>query len=360
VESRPLRYFVAVAEDLNFTRAADRLGISAPPLSRAIRQLETELGVTLFERTTHQVTLTPAGHVLLEEARTALDALQAAARRTQRAAATEPKVVLAVKADSDAGLLDEILARYATDPAAVPVAVRLCGWGEQPDLLRRGEADVALIHEWFDNTGLDTELVAVESSVAAVPVGHPLARQVGGVGLPVGLGADPFAVESSVAAVPVGHPLARQVGGVRQPAGPGADPVADDVPASSAVAPRPLADQPTDPPTDPPAVGVRMADLGLPVRSRDIHDHLARMVRQYDIRDLSQLLKLVELGEITTVLPASVVTRYPRPGVEYLPVVDAPPVTLVVAWPQQSRSMAAAALVRAAVSSGSAAGYDRA
>jgi hypothetical protein len=103
-----------------------------------------------------------------------------------------------------------------------------------------------------------------------------------------------------------------------------------------------------------------MADLGLPVRPRDIHHHLARMVRQYDIRDLSQLLKLVELGEITTVLPASVVTRYPRPGVEYLPVVDAPPVTLVVAWPQQSRSMAAAALVRAAVSSGSAAGYDRA
>jgi len=103
-----------------------------------------------------------------------------------------------------------------------------------------------------------------------------------------------------------------------------------------------------------------MADLGLPAHPRDIHLHLARMVRQYDIRDLSQLLKLVELGEITTVLPASVVTRYPRPGVEYLPVVDAPPVRLVVAWPQQSRSMAAAALVRAAVSSGSAAGYDRA
>lgn len=286
MESRPLRYFVAVAEELNFARAADRLGISAPPLSRAIRRLEGDLGVTLFERTTHQVTLTPAGRVLLDQARTALDALDAAVRRTQRAAATEPKVVLAVKADSDAGLLDDILVRYATDPAALPVAVRLCGWGEQPDLLRRGEADVALIHEWFDSTGLDTELVAVEASVAAVPVGHPLA--------------------------------------------------------------------------DPPTVGVRMVDLGLPVSPREIHLHLARLVREYDIRDLSQLLKLVELGEITTVLPASVVTRYPRSGVAYLPVVDAPPVRLVVAWPQQSRSMATAALVRAAVSSGSGGGYGRA
>ncbi|GAB3881341.1 LysR family transcriptional regulator [Kibdelosporangium lantanae] len=284
MESRPLRYFLAVADELNFARAADRLGISPPPLSRAIRQLETELGVTLFERTTHQVTLTPAGHVLLEQARTALDALDAAARRTQRAAAAEPKVVLAVKADSDAGLLDQILARYAADPAALPVAVRLCGWGEQPGLLRRGEADVALVHEWFDATGLDTELVAVEASVAALPAAHPLARE----------------------------------------------------------------------------AGVHMADLGLPTHPRDIHQHLSRVVREYDIRDLSQLLKLVELGEFTTVLPESVVTRYPRSGVAYVPVVDATPVRLVVAWPQQSRSTATAALVRAAVSSGSAGGYDRA
>ncbi|CAM5679210.1 HTH-type transcriptional regulator TdfR [Streptomyces alboniger] len=77
MESRPLRYFVAVAQELNFARAAERLGISPPPLSRAIRQLESELGAVLFERTTHSVTLTPAGEVLLAEAPFALEALEA-------------------------------------------------------------------------------------------------------------------------------------------------------------------------------------------------------------------------------------------------------------------------------------------
>src|SRR6187431_2034618 len=85
LETRQLRYFVAVAEELHFGRAAERLGMAQPPLSRAIRDLERQLGAQLLERTTRQVTLTPAGEVLLREARAALVAVTAAERRTRHA-----------------------------------------------------------------------------------------------------------------------------------------------------------------------------------------------------------------------------------------------------------------------------------
>ncbi|MEU6372682.1 LysR family transcriptional regulator [Streptomyces sp. NPDC046909] len=268
MDSRLLRYFVAVAEELNFARAAERLAISPPPLSRAIRQLERELGVTLLERTTHSVRLTPAGRVLLDEARGALDALQAAGRRAQRAAATDPKLVLAVKADGDGGLLEPILARYATEPDALPVVVRLSGWLEQPRLLRQGEADAALVYAPYDRTGLDAEILAAEPRVAALAADHPLA--------------------------------ARE--------------------------------------------HLSLADLGL--SAGELHRYLD------DTRklghDLAQLLALVPLGGLIPLLPASVAARYPRPGVAYRPLPDAPQAVLHIVWPQRSRSTVTAALVRTA------------
>lgn len=166
---------MVVAEELHFGRAAQRLGIAQPPLSRAIGLLERRLGATLLERTSRAVTLTGAGSVLLREARAALAAVEAAERRTRRAATGRAGVVLATKAGASGELLAKLLDAYAAEPDAVPVEVLLCGIGEQGRVLRDGRADVALLHRPFDATaGLDTEELAVEGQVVVLPAGHPL------------------------------------------------------------------------------------------------------------------------------------------------------------------------------------------
>ncbi|GAB2508415.1 LysR family transcriptional regulator [Nocardia heshunensis] len=178
METRELRYFVAVAEELHFGRAAQRLGMAQPPLSRAISQLERRLGTTLFERTSRGVTLTDPGTVLLQEGLAALDAIEAAERRTRRAALVatgEPGIVLATKAGASAELLAKLLDAYAAEPGAVAIDVQLCGPGEQERLLRDGRADVALLHRPFDSTaGFDTEELSVERQFVVLPAGHPL------------------------------------------------------------------------------------------------------------------------------------------------------------------------------------------
>ncbi|PRX58899.1 LysR family transcriptional regulator [Nonomuraea fuscirosea] len=178
LETRELRYFVAVAEELHFGRAAERLGMAQPPLSRAIQQLERRLGVTLLDRDRRGVALTAAGEVLLREARAALDATTAAARRTRRAARSGERLVLATKAGASHELLRDLLDAYAAEPEAAEVEVLMCGIGEQARLLRDGRADVALVHRPFDDlSGFDTEDLLTEGQVAVLPAGHPYATR---------------------------------------------------------------------------------------------------------------------------------------------------------------------------------------
>ncbi len=177
IETRELRYFVAVAEELHFGRAAHRLGIAQPPLSRAIRLLERRMGVSLLERTSREVHLTPAGEVLLAEGRDALGAVAAAVRRARRAAATTPRLVLALKPGGDHDLLRPILDRYAATPGAVPVDLAF-SFGERAAMVRDGRADLALLHRpQNDLTGLDSDDLHSQDQVVVLPDAHPLATR---------------------------------------------------------------------------------------------------------------------------------------------------------------------------------------
>lgn len=178
LETRELVYFVAVAEELHFGRAAERLSIAQPALSKAIRRLETRLGVQLLLRNSRSVSLTPAGSVLLEKGRIALDAVSAASELARRAGHQKAKLHLAVKPDVDATLLSAVLAAYADTPEAVEVKVVLTGNTDCAAYLRDGRADVALLYAPFDDlTGLATETLYIEGRVAVLPATHRMASR---------------------------------------------------------------------------------------------------------------------------------------------------------------------------------------
>jgi DNA-binding transcriptional LysR family regulator len=176
LETRELAYFLAVADELHFGRAASQLGIAQPALSKAIRRLERRLGVSLLERTSRAVTLTRAGQVLAREARTALEAVSAATARTQRAGTHDQHLVLAIKPGGDAGLLPSVLAGYESEPGVLPIEVVFAG--DRASMLREGQADAALLYTPADDVrGLDTETLISEAPVAVLPISHALARR---------------------------------------------------------------------------------------------------------------------------------------------------------------------------------------
>ena len=111
-----IRRFIVVAEELNFTRAAARLGPAQPPLSAAIGNLERKLGAQLLERTSRRVTLTPAGAVLLEQGRIAVEGVGAAIERARRTGTQADRLTVAVKPGTGTDLLKQIMQWFAQDP----------------------------------------------------------------------------------------------------------------------------------------------------------------------------------------------------------------------------------------------------
>ncbi|MEU8702120.1 LysR family transcriptional regulator [Streptomyces sp. NPDC048680] len=178
LETREIEYFVAVAEELHFGRAAARLSIAQPALSKAVRRVESRLGVQLLVRSSRHVSLTPAGEALLHHGRHALNAVSAAARAARRAGVTEAHLRLVIKPGGDANLLSGILAAYAHRPDARRVDVLFGGATDRADHVRDGRADLALLYAPFDDlTGLDHRTLFTEGRVAILPRGHRLAAR---------------------------------------------------------------------------------------------------------------------------------------------------------------------------------------
>lgn len=193
MELRHLRYFVAVAEELHFTRAARRLGMAQPPLSQQIQQLETELATLLFERGTRRVALTEAGRMLLPEARAALDqAARAAtvARRAGRGEIGELRIGLFASAPLLPLFTSTVLSFRRRLPD-VHLALQESPTLEQVDALQRGALDAGFLR-CPSAADIPGDVAAVEllreRLVAMMREDHPLARHPGP--LPIGALAD--------------------------------------------------------------------------------------------------------------------------------------------------------------------------
>lgn len=178
-----VRCFVAVAEELHFGRAAERLAMTQPPLSRQIQKLETAVGATLLERSNRRVTLTPAGSEFLEDAYRIFNALDQAvvhARRVESGSAGT--VHLGFTATSAIRILGPLLVSLKKDLLGVDVILHERVTGGQVDGIRRGELDLGLARPPFDTTALSSRVVAREPLYAVLSAGHPLAAVEGPLG----------------------------------------------------------------------------------------------------------------------------------------------------------------------------------
>ncbi len=176
MELRHLRYFLAIAEERHFGRAAQKLGIAQPPLSKQVQDLELELGYPLFDRSRRPVELTAAGQALLEHARSLLEALEIAVRETRRAGAGHSgRLSIGYPSSLAYSGLTGLLRAFRVSSPDVAIEIRELPPADQVDSLKRGDLDVGFVRAPLHEPQLASENIRTEKLVLALPADHRLA-----------------------------------------------------------------------------------------------------------------------------------------------------------------------------------------
>lgn len=179
MELRHLKYFVAVAEELHFGRAAERLRIAQPPLSQQIKQLEAELDLLLFSRTKQRVGLTEAGEVFLKRAYEILNRVNYACEEAKRIARGEAgQLILAFTGSIAFDLLPLILRAFQERYPNINIVLRQLTTSEQIEALHEGSIHVGLLVMPVESITVNIEMLREEPFIVALPKTHPLANEV--------------------------------------------------------------------------------------------------------------------------------------------------------------------------------------
>src|SRR6266702_4465651 len=175
MELRQLRYFVAVAEERNFTRAAERLNMTQPPLSRQIQQIEDTVGLALFERGARPLKLTEAGRVFYAQAKRLLEESDELLPLTRRLAQLAERIVIGFVPSTLYGPLPDVIRAFREAAPLIQISLTEMFTIEQLSALKGGRIDVGFGRLRFDESQLAREVLVEEPLIAALPAGHALA-----------------------------------------------------------------------------------------------------------------------------------------------------------------------------------------
>lgn len=276
VQTRRLRYFVALAQELHFSRAAARLHIAQQALSKQIRELEEVVGAQLLQRSTRKVELTPAGTAFLETARATLAAFDDGVEAARRLARGETGTLrLGYVVGGALELTRPILEEFARRYPGVQLELREYGHDDRSAGLAVGSADVAFLRPPISAPGVVLETLFVEPLLVALPLGHRLARRAG-------------------------------------------------------VSVRELVEEPI-------AVGESQDVVAERFWTLDAYRQSGTPRRIVHAHSVTEELSLVSAGVACAITSAAVARYTPHPSVRYVPIEDGPGAELALAWRKDAR-----------------------